>query len=113
MLWAGKGVEGAQLDGASPRAFAYLGADEVQIEGRGCAETALIVEGQKRAEKLAPKMAEKLAPKMAEKLAEELAKNKQFENAKNLLKMNVLSVEQISEALGLSLEDVNKIKQEI
>ena len=68
-------------------------------------EQSIAYEGQKRAEKL--------APKLAEKLAEELAKNKQFENAKNLLKMNVLSVEQISEALGLSLEDVNKIKQEI
>ncbi len=76
-------------------------------------EQSIAYEGQKRAEKLAPKLAEKLAPKLAEKLAEELAKNKQFENAKNLLKMNVLSVEQISEALGLSLEDVNKLKHEI
>ena len=37
-------------------------------------------------------------------------KHKALESAKNLLKMKVVSPEQISQALGLSLEDVQTIQ---
>ena len=41
------------------------------------------------------------------------ARQKAFEAAKNLLKMNVLSYEQIAQAQGLSLEEVQKLAKEL
>ena len=53
---------------------------------------------------------------LAEGLAEgrvEGAQQKALEAAKNLLKMNVLSYEQIAQAQGLSLEEVQKLAKEL
>ena len=41
------------------------------------------------------------------------ANEKAIEAAKNLLKMNILTVEQIAQAEGLSVEDVQKLAQEV
>jgi len=41
------------------------------------------------------------------------AHTKEVETTKNLLKMNILSYEQISQATGISLEEVKKLAEEI
>jgi len=41
---------------------------------------------------------------------DEGARQKALEAAQNLLKMNVVTVEQIASAVGLSVEEVNEIK---
>ena len=49
----------------------------------------------------------------AEEAREEGAHDKAVEAAKNLLKMNILSVEQIAQVQGLSLEEVEALKSEL
>ena len=41
------------------------------------------------------------------------ARQKAVENAKNLLKMNVLSPEQIAQAVGLSVEEVSGLRNSL
>ena len=44
---------------------------------------------------------------------EEGAYEKAIDNARNLLKMNVLSVEQIASAIGLTVEEVLALRDEV
>ena len=44
---------------------------------------------------------------------EEGAKKKALETAKNLLRMNVLTIEQIASAAGLSVDEVMNLKQSL
>ena len=48
-----------------------------------------------------------------EEAREEGAENAKIEAAQNLLKMNVLSLEQIAQASGLSLEKVLELQKEL
>ena len=48
-----------------------------------------------------------------EKGLEQGAKETSVENAKNLLKMNVLTHEQVATAIGLSIEEVEELAKEI
>ena len=87
--------------------------DEMGFDGVLISDWAAIAEMEKWEGAELNKAKEILAFEVTKLVHGEEKAEKALEAAKNLLKMNVLSVEQISEALGLSLEDVNKIKQEI
>ncbi len=66
---------------------------------------------QELAEELAQEIAEELAQKRAEEIAEERATQKVLETARKLLGME-LALEQIAEATGLPLAQVERLRQE-
>jgi hypothetical protein len=71
---------------------------------------------QERAEKMAVGMAEQLAAGMAEKLTAERLEtaidNRLFENARNLIQAGV-SIDVIAKSLGLSMEQLTQLKENL
>ena len=85
------------------------GLAEGKAEGRAEGMASGLAEG--RAAGLAEGRAEGKAAGLAEGRAEGIHSNA-IENAKNLIKMKVLSNEQIAQATGLSVEEVQKLSSE-